>query len=260
MRYIDSHAHLCGTELYDDIKNIVARFPKNQIARVMLICCSTKEYLQAKQLIKDYDCFDIARGIHPESTNELRDEDLDNLEVELREGLISLLGEIGLDYYWVKDNKEKQRELFIRQLALADKYDLPIAVHCRDASEDTYKILDKYHQTKRGVLHCYSGSVEMMERYVRLGYYISLAGPVTFQNAKTAVEVAKAVPLDHLLYETDCPYLTPVPFRGKRNDPNFVIYTAAKIAELKNIEVEELNRQVTVNYNCLLKGKDGKIS
>ena len=257
MGYIDSHAHLCGEELFDDIENIVERFKTNEIERVMLICCDGEDYLKAKQLTNKYDCFDIARGIHPESADEFKAEDLIKLEAELSEGLISLLGEIGLDYYWVKDNKEIQKELFISQLALADKYDLPIAVHSRDASEDTYNILREYHRSKRGVLHCYSGSVEMMERYIKLGYYISLAGPVTFNNAKTAVEVAIAVPLDRLLYETDCPYLTPVPFRGKRNDPNFVIYTAQKIAELKNMNIIDLNTQVTLNYRRLLDGPDG---
>jgi len=260
MGYIDSHAHLCCEQLYRDIDNIIASFSQNQIARVLLICCDSKEYERARQLINKYDCFDVAFGIHPESANEYEEDDLLKLEAELSAGLIKVVGEIGLDYYWVKDNKTRQQELFIRQLALADKYDLAIAVHSRDASEDTYNILKSHHRSKKGILHCYSGSVEMMERYVKLGYHISLAGPVTFANARTTVEVAKALPLNRLLYETDCPYLTPVPFRGKRNDPNLVIYTAAKIAELKNIAIEELNAQVSDNYRRLLEKKDGQIS
>jgi len=252
MGYIDSHAHLCGTDFNKDLATVIAGFSQNDIERVMLICCGDEDYAKALKLVAEYPCFDIAKGIHPESANEYATEDLSVLDSQLSEGKVVLLGEIGLDYYWVKDNKERQKELFIAQLQLADKHQLPVGIHSRDASEDTYTILKEKHNSKRGVMHCYSGSVEMMTRYVKLGYYISLAGPVTFANAKTAKEVAVAVPLDRLLYETDCPYLTPVPFRGKRNDPNYVRYTAKKIAELKNISIEALNEQVKRNYYSLL--------
>ena len=252
MGYIDSHAHLCSSEFNDDLENIIADFAKNEISKVMLIACEENDYERALFLQKKYSYFDIAKGIHPEDANAYQESDLVLLDKQLSSGNIVLVGEIGLDYYWVKDNKEKQKELFIKQLSLADKYNLAIAVHSRDASEDTYNILNEYHYSKRGVMHCYSGSVEMMKRYIDLGYYISLAGPVTFDNAKTAKEVASQLPLNKLLYESDCPYLTPVPFRGKRNNPNLVRYTALVIAELQGISVEALNKQVNENYSMLL--------
>ena len=252
MAYIDSHAHICAPQLADDLAEIIAGFKLNDIGRVMIICCDNQDYQKALLLQKQYRFFDIAKGIHPEVANEYEEKDLTELEEQLKSQNIVLVGEIGLDYYWIKNNKEKQQDLFLYQLALADRYNLPISVHSRDAAQDTYELLKNHHRLKSGVLHCYSGSVEMMERYLQLGYYISLAGPVTFNNAKTTKEVAMALPLERLLYETDCPYLTPVPFRGKRNDPNYVRYTALKIAELKTISVESLNQQVTLNYERLL--------
>ncbi len=252
MAYIDSHAHLTGKEYQDDLKEIIADFKLNAISRVLLICCDDQDYRYAISLQEEYGCFDIAKGVHPENADEDRSVDLINLDKQLAAKKIAVVGEIGLDYYWTKATKDYQKALFIAQIQLADKYNLPIAVHSREASEDTYSILKEHHQSKRGVMHCYSGSVEMMERYVALGYYISLAGPVTFANAKVAKNVAIATPLDKLLYETDCPYLTPVPYRGKRNNPNFVVYTARMIAELRGISVEELNQAVKINYATLL--------
>ena len=254
MAYIDSHAHLCGPQYQDDIKPIIAGFPANDISRVLLICCDDEEYKEALCLAKDYDYFDIAKGIHPEAATSDQSENLAILEKQLSSGKIAVLGEIGLDYYWIKDNKEYQKELFISQLHLADKFGLAVSIHCREASEDMYNVLKEQHHSKRGVMHCYSGSVEMMERFTKLGYYISLAGPVTFKNARLAKEVAKAIPNDRLLYETDSPYLTPVPYRGKRNNPNLVIYVARMIAELREIDVKALNDMVSKNYQRLLGG------
>jgi len=256
MGYIDSHAHLCSKEFNQDILEIITDFSNNEIDRVVLICCNDKDYIKALALAKEFSCFSIAKGIHPEQANEYTEKDLIILDRQLQDGHICLLGEIGLDYHWIKDNKKQQQELFIRQIEMADKYNLPIAVHSRDASEDTYNILKEFHNSKKGVMHCYSGSVEMMERYIKLGYYISLAGVVTFANARLAKEVAVAIPLDRLLYETDCPYLSPVPFRGKRNDPNRIVYTANKIAELKQIDVKKLNEQVKINFQTLLGESD----
>lgn len=255
MSYIDSHAHLCGDELYQNIEEIIGSFPANNIKRVMLICCSKKDYQRALVLKEKYPYFDIAKGIHPESADKDRTSDLYLLQEELKEGKIDLIGEIGLDYYWTKETKERQKELFIKQLEIADESNLPIAVHSRDASEDTYQILKEHHKSKSGVLHCFSGSKEMALRYLKLGYYLSFAGPITFSNAKTTAEVAASIPLDRLLYETDCPYLTPVPFRGKCNNPNLVIYTANKLAELHDVSIEVLNKQIEINYERLL-GRD----
>ena len=157
------------------------------------------------------------------------------------------IGEIGLDYYYGKDDKEKQLDVFEKQVQIATKYKKTIVIHCRDAYEDTFNILNKYHQQLDGiVLHCYSGSVEMMQRFLNIGCYISLSGVVTFKNAKVAKEVAIACPIKKLLVETDDPFLTPVPFRGQENKPSYVRYVIAEIASLKNMSNDEI---ANITYN-----------
>ena len=159
------------------------------------------------------------------------------------------VGEIGLDYHWYKDTKEKQKELFIKQIKIANDLNKPIIVHAREALADTYEILKKY--PCRGVLHCYSGSSELAKEFVKLGYYISIGGPITFKNTKEPLEVVKSVPLDKLLIETDSPYLTPVPNRGKRNEPSNVVYTATKIMDTIGVDKETFLKQINVNYDSL---------
>lgn len=158
------------------------------------------------------------------------------------------IGEIGLDYYWNKDEKEIQMKAFEKQLQMASNYEKPVIIHCRDAYEDTFNMLSKYHKQLDGIImHCYSGSVEMMRRFLTINCYISISGVVTFKNAKAIKEVAKEVPLDRLLVETDDPYLTPVPFRGKENRPSYVKYVLKEIAEIKEMNYEELEKIVYEN-------------
>ena len=158
------------------------------------------------------------------------------------------IGEIGLDYYWNKDEKENQMKAFEKQLQMASNYKKPVIIHCRDAYEDTFNMLSKYHKQLDGIImHCYSGSVEMMRRFLTINCYISISGVVTFKNAKAIKEVAKEVPLDRLLVETDDPYLTPVPFRGKENRPSYVKYVLKEIAEIKKMNYEELEKIVYEN-------------
>lgn len=158
------------------------------------------------------------------------------------------IGEIGLDYYWNKDEKEIQMKAFEKQLQMASLYKKPVIIHCRDAYEDTFNMLSKYHKQLDGIImHCYSGSVEMMRRFLTINCYISISGVVTFKNAKAIKEVAKEVPLDRLLVETDDPYLTPVPFRGKENRPSYVKYVLKEIAEIKEMDYQELEKIVYEN-------------
>ena len=152
------------------------------------------------------------------------------------------IGECGLDYYWTKDNMEYQKALFKGQIELSIKYNLPIIIHMRDASSDTYELLKEYKGKIKGVMHCYSGSLEMANEFIKLGLHISLGGPVTFKNAKEPKAVAGNIPLDKLLIETDCPYLAPTPYRGKRNESSYVKNVLIEIAGLRNIEVEELEK------------------
>lgn len=158
------------------------------------------------------------------------------------------IGEIGLDYYWNKDEKEIQMIAFEKQLQMASNYKKPVIIHCRDAYEDTFNMLSKYHKQLDGIImHCYSGSVEMMRRFLTINCYISISGVVTFKNAKAIKEVAKEVPLDRLLVETDDPYLTPVPFRGKENRPSYVKYVLKEIATIKEMDYQELEKIVYEN-------------
>ena len=158
------------------------------------------------------------------------------------------IGEIGLDYYYGKETKELQLKYFEEQLKIACNYKKPIEIHCRDAHEDTFNLLEKYYKQLDGIiLHCYTGSVEMMKRYLKLGAYISISGVVTFKNAVTIKEVVKECPIDRLLVETDDPYLTPVPFRGKENKPSYVRYVVNEIALLKNMSIEEVEKQTYEN-------------
>ena len=251
--WIDSHAHLCEETYEQEIKEIIERAKENHVYRMMVIACNLSQGQRALQLKREYDVFDIAVGFHPEDADNITDEDLYQLEQMLQSGEFNALGEIGLDYYWRKDNKEKQIELFIKQIQLAQKYDLPILIHSRDAMQETYDILKQY--PSYGIMHCFGGSVEMMREFVKLGYMISLAGPVTFKNAVVPKEVAKEVSLDHLLIETDCPYMTPHPYRGKRNEPMYVAYTGEMIASLKQMDTAEVQIQLQKNYNHLFHKK-----
>lgn len=255
MPYIDTHTHLVCDELYEDAHIIMKELSTNDVERLLVICLDKIEYQRAKALQIEYPNIDIAYGIHPEAVNDLTEDALHDLKAICEEGLIVAIGEIGLDYYWVKDNKEQQQSLFIHQLKLAQQYQLPVIVHCRDAFEDTYQLMKQYMIPAGGIMHCFSGSVEMMERFIALGYSISLAGVVTFKNAKVSKQVAIATPLKSLFYETDSPYLTPEPFRGKRNDPRLVGYIARYIADLRNIDETIFNNQIQENYLRLFKRK-----
>ncbi len=251
MGYIDSHAHINDASYLIEFEEMIRRAQKNNVTRILMIICDLEVAAQSLFTASKYECVDVAIGIHPESANETTEKDLGMLEQYLKHPKVIALGEIGLDYYWVNDNKDKQKELFIKQLKMADKYNLPVIIHCRDAYQDTQEILNQHHILKQGILHCYSGSVEMSKEFIKMGYYISLAGPVTFKNAKVPKEVAKEIPLDRLLIETDSPYLTPSPYRGKRNEPSYVKYVAEEIISLRNISEEEFVHQTEKNYNTL---------
>ena len=188
------------------------------------------------KLAKEYPFIYAACGIHPEEVETVQEDYIETLRNLAKNEKCVAVGEIGLDYYWRQDTKEKQKELFENQIILAKELNLPIIVHDREAHNDTLEILKK-HKPK-GVLHCFSGSVETAKEVLKLGIYIGLGGAITFKNARKAVEVAEILPLDRLLLETDCPYMAPVPMRGKRNNSAYISYTAEKIAEIKGIDVQ----------------------
>lgn len=246
MNYLDSHCHINDESYLEDLDDVLDRMLINKVTKAMLVCVSLDDYKRSLSIKKEGISFKKAIGVYPEYTD--MDDDTFNEYVRLMK-TCDAVGEIGLDYHWYKDTKEKQKELFIKQIKLANDLNKPIIVHAREALADTYEILKKY--PCRGVLHCYSGSSELAREFVKLGYYISIGGPITFKNAREPLEVVKSVPLDKLLIETDSPYLTPVPNRGKRNEPSNVVYTARKIMETIGIDENTFLNQINANYDAL---------
>lgn len=246
MNYLDSHCHINDESYLDDLDTVLDRMLVNKVTKAMLVCVSLDDYKRSLSIKKEGITFKKAIGVYPEYTNMSNDEFA--LYAKLMEKC-DAVGEIGLDYHWYKDTKEAQKELFIKQIRLANSLNKPVIVHAREALGDTYQILKE--NKCRGVLHCYSGSCELAMEFVKLGYYISLGGPLTFKNAKEPLEVAKNIPLDKLLIETDSPYLTPVPNRGKRNEPSNVVYVAKKIMELRGLDEDTFLSQINKNYDEL---------
>ncbi|MFV0478981.1 MAG: TatD family hydrolase [Anaerorhabdus sp.] len=246
--WIDSHVHLTDETFKDDLDEVLARTKENGIERMLVICLSYEELEQAFKLQQRDKRIDIAFGFFPTSARELNNENRKKMEVIAADERVIAIGEIGLDYYWEKDESERalQRESFIFQIELARKVNKPILVHSRDAAQDTLEILKQY--PGQGVLHCYSYGVEIAQELVRLGYMISLAGPLTFKNARVPKEVAQAIPLENLLIETDCPYLTPEPHRGTRNEPTYVVHIGEYLAKIKEVKIEKVREQLSLNY------------
>lgn len=253
--WIDSHAHFCDERYLSDFKLYLNKMKEAQVRRVLIITLSEVEYRQALVLKQQYPFLDIAYGIHPEAVAEISEADWITLEKIVQEKKIIAIGEIGLDYYWVKDNKELQQEVFKRQLKLAKQFELPVLIHMREATADTYQILKEVKLERGGVMHCYGGSVEMAREFIKLGFLISTAGVITFKNAKTIKEVILDIPLDKILIETDSPFLTPEPFRGKQNEPSYVAYVGQAVAKLKNLPIDIVSRQLLINYQNLFKIK-----
>ncbi|NLY76766.1 MAG: TatD family hydrolase [Tissierellia bacterium] len=253
---IDSHAHLDDERFDKDRDDIIKSLYESYVELVINPGADLNSSIKAVALAEKYDNIYAAVGVHPHSASEMDQSTMDILRSFAAREKVVAIGEIGLDYYYDNSPRDVQRRWFREQLRLAKEVDLPVIIHSRDAAGDTMEIL-KEEQDGRltGVLHCYSGSVEMAEEYIKLGFYISLAGPVTFKNAKVPKEVAKAVPLDKLLIETDSPYMTPEPYRGKRNEPKYVRYVAETIAELRGISLEELAEKTSENAKKLFKIK-----
>lgn len=244
--WLDSHCHLNDDAFNDDVNDVLNNMLEKGVTRCMLVSCTPDDYLKGLKINHPNIQIKRAIGVYPEYTN--------LSEAEYNEYLkyaneADAIGEIGLDYHWYKDTKEEQKALFIKQIELANKLNKPIIVHARDATQDNFNIL-KAHPCK-GVIHCYSSSAEMAKELVKLGYYISIAGPITWKNARELLEVIKVVPIDKLLIETDSPYLTPTPNRGKRNDPTNVIYVGKFICSQLNIDEEEFKKQMNDNYDAL---------
>ena len=246
----DTHAHYDDKRFDEDRDEILSSMPKNGVGLILNPGCDIETSKKAIEYAEKYSHVYAAVGIHPEYIEEI---ELNSTIKELKTLALSskrikAIGEIGLDYYWVKqpELRAKQAELLRRQLALAKEFDMPVIIHDREAHADTLKIVEEFPEVK-GVFHCYSGSTEMAQRLISLGYLISFTGVITYKNAKKAVEVVENIPLDKLMIETDSPYMSPEPFRGKRNSSLYVYRMAEAIANIKNIPLDEVINQTTEN-------------
>ena len=246
---IDTHSHIMDDAFNEDREVVIRRIEENHMEKCMIICSRLEEVLPAIELKKKNPIFQVAVGIHPEDVT--RAQELWETFMEYSSyPEIDAIGEIGLDYYWDKEHKDEQKQLFINQIKRAIELNKPILVHARDAIQDTYDIMKEYQCT--GVMHCFAGSVEMAKEFTKLGYYLAFGGALTFKNAKHSVEVVNAIDMKYLLTETDCPYMAPVPLRGKRNEPSYVSLVAEKMAEFKGLTVKEVDQIVLNNYERLL--------
>ncbi len=237
----DTHVHLNADQYKEDLKEVIQRAIDHGVKNMVVVGFDRPTINKAIRLAEEYTFLYAAIGWHPVDAIDMKDEDLKWIEELSQHPKVVALGEMGLDYYWDKSPKDIQKEVFRKQIRLAHKVKLPIVIHNRDATQDIIDILKEENASQiGGIMHCFTGSLEVAKECMEMNFYISFGGPVTFKNAKKAKEVVKEIPLDRLLIETDCPYLTPHPFRGKRNEPSYVSLVAKEIAELKGISYDEL--------------------
>ena len=234
--FTDTHCHIYN-EYYDNIDAVLASANDLGINRVINCGCDNKSNEEIIKLIGIYNNMYGAIGIHPEAVSDYRLEDLKYIEEHIKNNKVIAIGEIGLDYHYTTENKEQQIDLFERQLELADRYNMPVVIHSREATEDTLKILKKYKL--KGVIHSFSGSLEIANEYIKLGFLLGINGVITFKNCKLK-DIMPKIGLENIIFETDSPYLTPEPYRGCKNEPGYTIYVAKYVADLYNIDIEKL--------------------
>lgn len=256
-KIFDSHAHYDDESFDNDREMVIEELRKDGVIGVLNCGSSFEGALKSVELTKAYPEFYAAVGIHPENANELTEENYEIIkELAINNDKVVAIGEIGLDYYWEENPpKNVQQEVFRKQMKLAEELNLPVVIHDRDAHADTLKIIKEFPNVV-GVVHCFSGSVEFAKQCIAEGYYIGFTGVVTFKNAKKIVEVAKEIPLERMLVETDCPYMAPVPNRGKRNQSNYIKYIIEKLAEIKGKDPISLNIALNNNLSTLIFGKN----
>jgi TatD DNase family protein len=244
---IDSHAHLDMEDFDADRDPVIRRARSGGVVRIVTIGIDLASSRKAIEIANKYDFIYATVGYHPHNANEAEVKDLEKLRALVSEPKVVAWGEIGLDFFRRHSPPDKQIEAFERQLDMACDLDLPVIIHDRDAHSDLLRILRTRKRQHRGVIHCFSGNYDLAMALIELGFYISFPGTVTYKNAVDTQTAASRIPLDRLLVETDCPYLTPVPFRGKRNEPLYVTHTAEKIARLRQLEFEQLAEATSAN-------------
>ncbi len=248
MMLFDTHVHLNAEQFKEDRDEVIQRAKDEGVEYMVVVGFDRQTIPLAIEIAESHDNIYAAVGWHPVDAIDMEDMDLDWLEELSSHPKVVALGEMGLDYHWDKSPADVQKEVFRKQIHLAKKVNMPIIIHNREATQDIVDILkEEKAEEVGGIMHCYSGSVEIAEECVKMNFMISLGGPVTFKNAKRPKEVAEAIDLDYLLVETDCPFLAPHPNRGKRNEPAYVKLVAEQIADLKGVSLEEVSEKTTRN-------------
>ena len=255
----ETHAHYDDAKFDTDREMLLAELPQRGISPVINAGSSIATTKTTLSLAQEYPFLYAAVGVHPSDVDDLNEDTYAWLKQQTTLQKTVAVGEIGLDYYWDKEGHDLQKYWFIRQLELAGEKKLPVMIHSREAAADTMEIMKKYGKDLNGVIHCYSYSPEMAQEYVKMGYFIGVGGVVTFKNAKKLKETVKEIPLESIVLETDCPYLAPEPFRGKRNCSLYISYVAEKIAELKGISAEEVIRQTEENAKQLYQINESRL-
>ncbi len=247
---IDTHAHI---DMYQDWESVICDAKDNGVKKIIIPAVETQYFQKILDIANAYDDVFCMMGIFPSEAKTWDDDIIELIKEFSKNEKVVGIGEIGLDYYWDKSFVDEQKEVFIKQIKLANELGLPIAVHDREAHKDCFDILKEHNNGSDVVFHCFSGSPEFAKECIKEGWYIALGGVVTFKNAVKAKEVATEIPLEYLLLETDSPYLTPVPYRGKKNKPTYVKYVAEEIAKLRGITVEEVVSITTKNAEKVFK-------
>ena len=246
---IDTHAHVNSEKFEGEREQIIANAKEQGLNAIINFGDTMESSAHCVELTKEFDICYSGVGIHPEEAFPMTADDDERIAEWTKNEKVVAIGEIGLDYYWEKDplKRQLQKDIFIRQLDLARQLHMPVCVHDRDAHGDALEIIKKEGKDLRGVFHCFAGSYEMAVELFKMGWYIGVDGPLTFKNAAKLPEIVQKVPLERILVETDCPYMAPVPMRGKRNEPAYVYHVAAKLAELRGEPIEKVLEQTTKN-------------
>lgn len=252
---IDSHCHINDASFVNDPEEYIKLGKNAGIEEFLVVGYDAKSSRIACEIAeKHYECY-AAVGIHPSDVKRMKKGDLESIEKLAQNSRVLAIGEIGLDYYWDKEEsvREQQKEFFIKQIEIANRIGKPISIHCREAYEDCYKILKAHPVKKGGVMHCYGGSVEMAKLFIDLGFVLGFGGTLTFKNAQKPKNVLQSISSNDYVLETDAPYLAPDPYRGKQNHSKYLYLVRDKAAELRNVSIEEVDRQTTENFNRVFK-------
>ena len=247
----DTHAHYDDAQFDEDREELLRAMADHRVGTIVNVSASYASCERVADMVQDYPFMYAAAGVHPDHAGELNEDRFARMRELFRRDKVIAVGEIGLDYYWDNESHEVQKKWFIRQLELARELNLPVLIHSREAASDTMEIMKEYAKGLDGIIHCYSYSKEMAQEYVKMGFYIGVGGVVTFKNARKLKETVEVLPLTSIVLETDCPYLAPEPYMGKRNHSAYIRYVAEAVAQLKGVTCEEVIAQTEVNAKKL---------